>query len=481
MRHRTTQRWTGWVVALSLGWAGSAAAGPDDATSAPTDPLEAASSDALPEVAAEGPAAADGVASEAMLVSLDFKDADIRQVLRIIALKAGVDIVAGSDVEGLVTIKLTQVPWPSALDIILRTYGLTYERKGKVIRVMTLSTVEQEPLATEVFPLNYATAKDVPGIINEMLSDRGRVKFDERTNTVIVTDVPSTLFQIERVIGRLDQRTPQVLIETRLVETRLERDENLGIEWQNSVSMSQTAPSISSSFPFQKGSTLGELGANFFPPNVTAPSTFTLGTLTGPTFSLVLNMLKDRTNTKIISNPSLAVLDNHEAKIHIGQEYPVPTFSVDPQTGNTTVSGFQSKTLGTVLTVTPHVNPSREIVVDLKPEVISNDGQASFQISSGNSVTLPIFGTQTVETMVRISNGDTIAIGGLLKTSEVVVEEKVPFLSDLPLVGLLFTNQRRFGGSAGTDTLQQDLLIFLTVSLIEESASPQAVASDVAE
>jgi len=134
------------------------------------------------------------------LVSVDFKDADIRQVLRVIALKGGVDVVAGRDVEGLVTIKLTDVPWDEALDIILRTYGFSYERKGRIVRVMTIEALEQEALATEVFALNYATAEEIPGIINEMLSDRGRIKYDERTNTVIVTDIPSNLFQIKEVI-----------------------------------------------------------------------------------------------------------------------------------------------------------------------------------------------------------------------------------------------------------------------------------------
>ena len=131
------------------------------------------------------------------LISVDFKDADIRQVLRIIALKSGVDIVAGPDVEGLVTIKLTGVPWQEALDIILRTYSLTYERKENIIRVMTLEAVEQEALSNQVYPLNYAKAKEVADIIKEMLSDRGKVKFDERTNTVIVTDLPSNLFQLK--------------------------------------------------------------------------------------------------------------------------------------------------------------------------------------------------------------------------------------------------------------------------------------------
>ncbi len=420
-------------------------------------------------------------AGETRLVSVDFKDADIRQVLRVISLKSGVDIVAGADVEGLVSIKLTNVPWEQAMDILLRTYGFTYERKGNIVRVMTLDALEQEALATEVFPLSYATAKDVPDVIQEMLSERGRVKFDERTNTVIVTDVPSTLFQIKEVVARLDQRTPQVLIESRIVETKLEKTENLGIDWSDSVSMSQTATSFGSSFPFPADTTLGGLGNRFLASPVTKSNTVSLGTLTGPAMSLTLNALKQRTNTKVISNPTLTVLNNQEAKIHIGDEYPIPTFSVDPSTGRTTVSGFQTKTIGTVLTVSPHVNPSQEIVVDLKPEVITPVANVTFDVGGGNSVSLPRFSTQTVTTQVRILDGHTIAIGGLIKETKVKQATRVPVLGDIPVVGLLFTNNREFDGSSGP-TLQQDLLIFLTVTLEKREDVPQqAVASTAAQ
>ncbi len=425
------------------------------------------------ELASSDASAVDG------LISVDFKDAEIRQVLRIVAIKSGVDIVAGKDVEGLVTIKLTNIPWEQALDIILRTYGFTYERKGRIIRVLTVNSLEQEALSTEVFPLNYAKAKDVPDVITEMLSDRGKVRFDDRTNTIIVTDVPSNVFQIREVIERVDQRTPQVLIESRIVETKLEKDENLGLRWSDSAGLSQTATTFGSSFPFPADSSLGSLGNSFLASPVTKSSTVTLGTLTGPTLSLTLNALKQRSDTRIISNPSLAVLNNQEARIHIGEEFPVPTFSVDPQTGNTTVSGFEKRTIGTILKVTPHVNPSQEIVVDLEPEVISVGSNATFQIGSSATVSLPRFNTQTVKTQVRIASGETIAIGGLVKTLDVSQENKVPFLGDLPLIGAFFRNTHRFGGSTNP-TLQQDLLIFLTVDLMEDSPPASTVASTAA-
>jgi type IV pilus assembly protein PilQ len=435
---------------------------------------------------AAAPASADG------LISIDFKDADIRQVLRIISLKSAVDIVAGQDIEGLVTIKLSNVPWEQALEIILRTYGFTYERKGKIIRVMTVEALANEALSTDVFPLDYATAKEVPDIINEMLSDRGRVKFDERTNTVIVTDIPTNLFQIKQVIQRLDQRTPQVSIETKVVETKLDKNENLGIDWSDSLTWTLASATVPTTFPFPGGKELGAVGSAFIPrPGTLSPSTgasltrgripetggtFTFGTLTTSGLASVFNFLQSRTDTNIVSNPNIAVLNNQQAKIHIGEEYPVPSYTIDPTTGRTSISGYTPKLTGTVLTVTPHVNPSNEIVVELKPEVISVGTDVTYSLgSSSGSVSFPRFTTQTAQTQVRIRSGDTIAIAGLVKRSEAKVSTKVPLLSDIPGVGLLFKNSRWYSG--GSDPVRQDLIIFLTVRMMEEAPRDQNLAA----
>ncbi len=500
---------------LIVGLAGRAWAQPEEGDAAPPDPSRAAAPaaqdsppeepDASPEPqaspagstadaagAAESPSSsASPAASSLGLISVDFKDADIRQVLRIISLKSGVDIVAGLDVEGLVTIKLTNVPWEQALDIILRTYGFTYERNGTIVRVLTIEALEQEALSTEVFPLDYANAKEVPDIVKEMLSDRGRVRFDERTNTVIVTDIPSTLFQIKRVIERLDQRTPQVLVEIKVVETRLSKDERLGIDWSDSLTLATSAVSLPTTFPFPGGSRLGKLGEHFIPRAGTfSPSTgaslpegrvpeaggqVTFGTLSTTGLSAVLNFLQSRTDTHIVSNPNISALNNQEAKIHIGEEYPIPNYSIDPTTGRTTITGYTPKKIGTVLTVTPHINPSDEIVVDLKPEVISFSANVTFDTGAGNSVSLPRFTTQTAQTQVRIRDSHTIAIAGLVKKTEAKTESKVPVLGDLPLLGVLFKSTSRYGGS---DPVYQDLLIFLTVKLMEDGSQPaQTVAA----
>lgn len=437
------------------------------------------SASGVPEETASTAQVANGSATG--LISVDFKDADIRQVLRIISLKSGVDIVAGTDVEGLVTIKLTNVPWEQALEIILRTYGFTYERKENIVRVMTIAALEQEALSTEVFPLDYAKAKEVPDVIKEMLSERGRVKFDERTNTVIVTDIPTNLFQIKEVIHRLDRRTPQVLIDSKVVETTLERSENLGIAWTNQLILQQSSVTVSNTLPFTPRASLGSVGAALGLARAAERpgATVGLGTLTVPSYQATLNFLSSRTDTHIVSNPSISALDNQEAKIHIGQEYPIPNYSIDPTTGRTTISGYTAKNIGTVLTVTPHVNPSEEIVVELEPEIIAEAQAITYNTGQGSSVSLPRFTVQRAKTQVRIRTGETIAIGGLVKEAVSNTQTKVPVLGDIPVLGVFFKNNSRYEGS---DPNRQDLLVFLTVTVdSKDKKEGQEVAANKME
>ena len=480
--------WSGWcgaiLVMVGVGVMGSAVAQdvtqdsppPEETTTTQSaDAPEEAASTISEELPVAPPADAPSAPAGEGLISIDFKDAEIRQVLRIIALKSGVDIVAGPDVEGLVTIKLTNVPWEQALEIILRTYGFAYERKGDVVRVLTLEAVEQESLATEVFPLSYAKAKEVSDVVKEMLSDRGKIKFDERTNTVIVFDIPSNLFQLKQVVQRLDQATPQVHIETKIIETKLTKDDNLGIDWMDSYALSNSAVSIPSTFPFIGDATFGRFGADFLPrPGAFSPSdgavagpgkvpekggTFTFGTLSSSSATVTINFLKQRVNTNIISNPTITTLNNKEAFVQVGEDINIPNFQIDPSTGRATVSGFQTRSTGVILRVTPHVNPQREIVLDLKPE-ITEVGATFDTFASG--ISFPRFTVQKAETQVRLNDGQTLVIGGLVKRKTTVTSNKVPFLGDIPIVGVLFTNRRQ-----NTDP-HQDMLIFLTVKLVDE-------------
>lgn len=185
---------------------------------------ETVSSDVGQEVSSSG-------GDQEGLVTFDFKDADIRNVLRIFSHKTGINIVASPEVQGSVTVKLNNVPWEKALKIILEMNNFAYVREENVIKVLTRDRIAQEPLKTEVIALDYARATTVVATIQSMLSERGQVKTDERANLLIISDVPSSFDTIKQVIKRLDLPTPQVLIETKLIETTLDLQKKFGIRW----------------------------------------------------------------------------------------------------------------------------------------------------------------------------------------------------------------------------------------------------------
>ena len=194
------------------------------------------------EVEGASQSADDVMMSDGGDVSLDFREADIRNVLKILAFKSGINIVTSPEVVGVVTIQLKDVPWKQALEVILQTYGYAYDQKGNIIVVTTIEDMkkrredslllaEQEPLETEIFMLNFGRASEIVESLEKMKSERGNVNFDERTNTLIVTDTASKLVLIAKVIKGLDATTPQVLIESKIIETVLDDSEQLGIDY----------------------------------------------------------------------------------------------------------------------------------------------------------------------------------------------------------------------------------------------------------
>lgn len=416
-------------------------------------------------------------------VTLDFKDADITNVLRILSYKSGINIVAGKDVTGPITIRLTDVPWDKALDVILRTYGYTYEREENIIRVTTTENLEKEELATEVFSLSYANAKDVPAAIEEMVSDRGSIKYDERANLIIVTDIPTNIYKIRQVIDKLDMRTQQVNIEAKIIETTLDKDDKLGINWTTQVTA--RAAARPTTFPFDRKSkggvwypqsdTTASAGDNIgtFPIDagtafpMALPKNFTLGTLDFTSLQAVLQILKSKTNTKIISNPRITTLDNKEAKIVVATTFSIPIYERNSTTGNVEITGYEEKELGITLSVTPQINPEGYIVVKLEPEVSAFISFDTFD-TSGGTIQAPRFSVRKASTQVMVKDGETIVIGGLIKENISDTVVKVPILGDIPLLSLFFKKKEK-----SVDTT--DLLFFITVNLVKPES--QAAAS----
>lgn len=425
-------------------------------------------------------------------VTIDFKDADIQNVLRILAFKSGVNIVAGKDVTGTVTMRLVDVPWEKALDVILKTYGYAYDKQENVIRVSTVENLNKEALSTEVFVLNYSKATDVEKSVKTMATERGSVRSDSRSNTLIVTDMPTVLQTIRTVVQRLDQATPQVLINAKVVELTLGSTDRLGIDWNMHVSAKGTMRPTT--FPFQavqrgalyryypigRGSQTGGISAggvatttniedfpkgkggiaadNIQPTFPVADKTdFTFGTMDFTDFKVALEAIKLREDAKILSEPHVTVLNNQEAKVLVGQVIGIPKFERNNTTGKMEITGYDSKDLGVRLTVVPQVNSADEIVVTVHPEITS---LAGFEALT-EDIKAPLFDTREAQTNVRVKSGQTIVIGGLIKEDTKDTVNKVPLLGDLPILDKFFSHRSK-------ETVKTDLLFFMTVTVLRD-------------
>lgn len=448
--------------------------------------------EATPPATFAQPAVSEAKPSVPGNVTVDFKDADIQNVLRILSFKSGVNIVAGKDVSGSVTIRLVDVPWEKALDVVLKTYGYAYDRDDNIIRVTTLENLKKEELSTEVYALNYSKAADVEKALDNVLSERGKLRSDARTNMLIVTDMPTVLNGVAAIVARLDRPTMQVLIETKVVETTLGTGDRLGIKWNLKAGVNgATRPT---SFPFparQRGpferylpdgrspetstDSIGTSGATSssttvdFPSRAIQPSfpvvdkdEFQFGTLDFSQFSAMLELLEARDDTKILSEPHVVTLDNQEAKILVGEVIAIPTFERNSTTGRMEITGYRDRDSGIRLTVTPQVNDQKEIVVVIHPEITELLGYDDLT----SEIKAPRFSTREARTQVRIKNGQTIAIGGLIKETTTESNTAVPVLGHIPLIKNLFNHNEK-------TVRKTDLLFFMTVKIVDQSTPPQ--------
>ena len=441
-------------------------------------------------------------------VTMDFKDADIRNVLKIISYKSRVNIVATPEVMGNVTIKLQDVPWEKALDTIVKTYGFGYEWLGnKVIMVSTLERLSQqrqaeeeaslkEPLDTQTFPLNFSKAEDIKTAVEKLVSERGKITLEQRTNTLVITDAKSKLIKIGEVIRDLDKATPQVMIEAKIIEATLGSAEKLGIDWTMRVAVSGSARPTT--FPFQTDEAYEGTGKKMLPkvqvpdrldvqtttaldeagnpvttttetllhklidafPEVTS-SAFQFGALDFSQVKAVLEVLSSRSDTKILSNPRITTLNNQEAKILVGTVVPIPNYEYSKDTGTRVVSGYTEQQIGVGLTVTPSINEKDYITLNLNPTIDEITGW------TGPNNERPIISTRNAETKVMIRDGQTLVIGGLISEKKLKSKKKIPILGDIPILDYIFSKKE--------DTIDKtELLIFVTPHIIKEAMSPPA-------
>lgn len=402
-------------------------------------------------------------------VSLDFQKADIHNILRILADVSGYNVITSDSVKGKVTMKLKDVPWDQALEVILRNNGLDKIMENTIIRVATVEEIQKEKeaeekkinterkiekLYTRIFEINYESAANMKANIEALKSERGSVDINERTNILIVKDTKGKLAEISRLISMLDKKELQVLIESRIVEVTHQTARELGIQWggfNNSVFDAKFPNTVGISGGTGVSTASGQSGLAVNLPTSASPAGavgITLGHINGMALlDARLMALESSGMGRIVSMPRITTMNNKEAVIESGQEIPYQTVSAEG-----TVTAFKKATLS--LKVTPHITPDRHIRLEI--ETHKDEPDFANQLPGAPP---PIL-TKQAKTEVLVADGDTTVIGGLFKDTRSNSVNQVPGAGDIPFLGWLFKSDNKT--SRG-----EELLIFITPKVVE--------------
>ena len=439
---------------------------------------------------------------EGQRLTLNFQDIETRAVLQLLAETSGRNIVVSDTVQGNVTLRLRNVPWDQALDIVMTTKGLDMRENGNVIIVAPAEEIaaretadleakqaisELEPLYSEFIQVNYAKASDLEELIasssgsdsGSMLSERGSISVDDRTNTLLIRDTAERLQSVRRMVRTLDIPIKQVLIEARIVVVNDDVSRDLGIR----LGVTNVETNGSDGLTVISGNGLGTdtiIGSalenaadpsngSFFPVqlpalnnryNVNVPignpaGTFGLAVLDGSYLvDLELSALQSEGRGEIVSTPRVITANQKEARIEQGVEIP---FQQAASSGATTIQ-FKKAVLS--LVVTPQITPDNNIIMDLR---VNKDSVGDIISTGGLGGTVPSIDTRQVETQVLVADGQTVVLGGIYETERREVVNKVPFLGDIPYAGVFFR-------STETQNDKAELLIFVTPRILEEGA-----------
>ena len=431
-------------------------------------------------------------------LTLNFQDIDVRAVLQLLADTSGQNIVVSDTVKGRVTLRLQNVPWDQALDIVLRTKGLDMRKKDNVILVAPQAEIaarekaelaaqkdiqELAPLRTEFLQVNYAKAGDIAKLLKaagggSLLSPRGNVSIDERTNTLLVQDTAEQLEQIRAMVSTLDIPVRQVLIESRIVIVSDDFSRDLGVRWgftrvSDDLGDLMAVSGSAQSTDTIMGSALDNLAetgnpypvevpfGNFDRYNVNMPvnnpaGRIALAILDFDDFliDLELSAAQAEGTGKIVSAPRVITANQREAIIEQGVEIP---YQESASSGATTTQ-FKKAVLS--LKVTPQITPDDRVILDLE---VNKDSVGQL-VPSATGGFVPSIDTRSITTQVLVNDGQTVVLGGIMETEERDTEKKVPWLGDIPGLGYLFKTK-------GKSNQRDELLIFVTPKILREGSN----------
>ncbi|HTN52057.1 MAG TPA: type IV pilus secretin PilQ, partial [Anaeromyxobacter sp.] len=420
-------------------------------------------------------------------ITLDFHDIEVRNLLRLIADVSKKNIVVADDVQGKVTVSLRNVPWDQALDLVLRTKGLGKEEMGNVIRVAKFEDIAKEqqaraeaekarlplvPLKVQIIPVNFARAADVANRVKDVLSERGAVSTDERTNVLIVKDVQEALVRAVGLVRNLDTEIPQVLIESRIVEASSNFGKAIGVQWGGNAAFAQTYGNPTGAvFPHNvlatgaAGQTPsdGTAGTPNYVVNLPAAIGQGAGGGIGMVFgsangafnlNLRLTALENTGVVKTISAPKVSTIDNKEATI--GQGVSIPFSQVSASGVNTVFIEAKLE-----LKVTPHVSADGSILLKIR----ATNNAPNPQLTGANGQ--PSISKREAETEVLVKDGETTVIGGIYTRQVSNRVSSVPFFGSIPILGFFFRT------NVDEDD-HTELLIFITPRILNRQATTVA-------
>ncbi len=386
---------------------------------------------------------------------MDFPDEEIRTILRNVADLFELNLVIPDTLQGRTSLKLREVTWRQIFQVILSPIGYTFVEDGNIIKIVSQDSLQAEPVSTEIFIINYAKADDIVKTVNTLVDPAagGKIIVDQRSNALVITERPSRMGRIRPIIEKLDKETAQVMIESKFIEVSDGDTKNLGVDWS---SLSQVGVK-NLSFKDNGTAAPAQTPGDIFKASATTAIPYTT-TFTSTNFALFLNALQTKTKSRVVSNPTIVTLNNTEATINIGLQYPLPDYTYNAQTGAFAISGFTYKDIGINLKVTPQVNNQGFIRMALEPEISDLGDPVNLGAGAGGA-NIPIINTRKTKTAVSLEDGHTLGIGGLIKSSSKQSQSKVPFLGSIPILGRLF----RTDNPTNDNT---NLLIFITAKTI---------------
>ena len=377
------------------------------------------------------------------IISLDYKGADIASVLKSIAYSYDLNLVITKDIKGLVTIVLRDVTIKEALQAILDINGYKYKRKGKLIYIVKGDGIEESDQKTVSISLKYLMASETEILLKKVISSKGDIQINEATNSLILTDFEANIQKVKNLLNTIDIQPIQVLIEAKIIDIQTKVFENMGITHNLTYD-----PQGSQGGLFERATGFDE--SLVATTTLTGPSTTLSGgqftfaaTMKGLTASTTLDALIQDKKANLLASPSIATLSGKEARIIIGEKFPY-TEKTQTTTGTTETTRFID--VGTTLRVTPFVSPDGWITMNVHPEVSS----VSASLDAGPRIT-----TREADATIRVKDGQTIIIGGLINKQDDRTTGGIPGLKNIPVVGKLFSHNSE-------DWQETELTVFIT-------------------